>query len=113
MVDTATLQLLLPEAQPYAVCVGCCALQLIAPVTLQYWVQLADVKLPPHQTCPALDAYWYCVPGLFVGHAALAPLQLLYVLVALQAPFVPDHVVLPEQRVVVALYAHEPEPSAQ
>ena len=77
VVDATTLQLLLPTAQPYAVAAGCCTLQLIALVMLQYCVQLADVKLLPHQICPALEAYWYCRPGLLVGHAAFEPSQLL------------------------------------
>ena len=89
-VDTAALQLLLPAAQPYAACVGCCTEQLFAPVMLQYWEQLADVHPPLHQTWPALVAYWYCVPGLVVGQVAVEPSQLLYVLEAMHAPLLAE-----------------------
>ena len=98
MLSATTLQRP-PVEQPYAVCTGCWPEQLFAPVMLQYWEQVAGVQLPLHQTWLADVAYWVCGPGLLVGQALFEPSQLLYVLVALQAPLVPDHVVLPEQRV--------------
>ena len=67
---------------------------------LQYWVQFDDDQAPLHQTCPALEAYWYCVPGLLAGQLLLVPSQLLKVLLATHAPLIEAQTVLPEQRVV-------------
>ena len=74
---TGTLQMLLPAAQPYAVCVwlGCCTSQEYGEPKLQYFVQVADTHAPLHQTWPLLEAFWVWMDA--VGHVLFAPSQAL------------------------------------